>query len=51
MWPGYGAENEYLGCNVTTFPPARDVRQFLDCVRQSFDDMYQVLEATPNPEK
>jgi carnitine O-palmitoyltransferase 2 len=46
---GYSAENEYLGCNVTSFPPASVVRPFLECVQQSFDDMFQVLETTSEP--
>ncbi|XP_023932320.1 carnitine O-palmitoyltransferase 2, mitochondrial [Lingula anatina] len=40
---GYGVQDDSLGCNVTSYPPARDVQEFLRCVKQSFDDIYEVL--------
>ncbi|KAJ7382919.1 Carnitine O-palmitoyltransferase 2, mitochondrial [Desmophyllum pertusum] len=41
---GYGIQNDWLGCNVTSYPPDRDVRGFLECVRLSLEDIYCVLE-------
>lgn len=41
---GYGIQDDWLGCNVTSYPPDRDVRGFLECVRHSLEDIYCVLE-------
>lgn len=41
---GYGIQDDWLGCNVTSYPPNRDVRGFLECVRLSLEDIYSVLE-------
>ena len=41
---GYGIQDDWLGCNVTSYPPERDVRGFLECVRLSLEDIYSVLE-------
>ena len=41
---GYGIQDDWLGCNVTSYPPDTDVRGFLDCVRLSLEDIYSVLE-------
>ena len=41
---GYGMEDDWLGCNVTSYPPHSDVRGFLECVRSSLEDIYSVLE-------
>lgn len=44
---GYAAQDNFLGCNVTCYPPSRNIPEFLDCVRQSFDEMFEVLEGRP----
>lgn len=41
---GYGIQDDWLGCNVTSYPPNTDVRGFLECVRRSLEDIYSVLE-------
>ena len=41
---GYGIQDGWLGCNVTSYPPDTDVRGFLECVRLSLEDIYSVLE-------
>lgn len=41
---GYGIQDDWLGCNVTSYPPDTDVRDFLECVRLSLEDIYSVLE-------
>lgn len=41
---GYGIQDDWLGCNVTSYPPDTDVRGFLECVRLSLEDIYSVLE-------
>ena len=33
-----------LGLNVTSYHANTDVKGFLECVNDSFDDMYEVLE-------
>jgi len=41
---GYGIQDDWLGCNVTSYPPDTDVRGFLECVQLSLEDIYSVLE-------
>ena len=41
---GYGIQDDWLGCNVTSCPPDTDVRGFLECVKLSLEDIYSVLE-------
>lgn len=41
---GYSAEDDFLGCNVTAYPPARNISDFLTCIQQSFDEMFEVLD-------
>ncbi|XP_053325242.1 carnitine O-palmitoyltransferase 2, mitochondrial [Spea bombifrons] len=40
---GYGVHDDWIGCNVSAYP-ARDVKQFVQCVHQSLDDIFKVLE-------
>ncbi|KAM9324110.1 carnitine O-palmitoyltransferase 2, mitochondrial [Gastrophryne carolinensis] len=40
---GYGVHDEWMGCNVSAYP-ARDVRQFVQCVHQSLEDIFKLLE-------
>ncbi|XP_069837730.1 carnitine O-palmitoyltransferase 2, mitochondrial isoform X2 [Dendropsophus ebraccatus] len=40
---GYGVHDDWIGCNVSAYP-ARDVGQFVQCVHQSLDDIFKVLE-------
>ncbi|KAG8436884.1 hypothetical protein GDO86_007830 [Hymenochirus boettgeri] len=40
---GYGVHDEWIGCNVSAYP-ARDARQFVQCVHQSLEDIFKVLE-------
>lgn len=41
---GYLIQDDWLGCNVTSYPPDTDVRGFLECVKLSLEDIYSVLE-------
>nr|DBA17946.1 TPA: hypothetical protein GDO54_016249 [Pyxicephalus adspersus] len=43
---GYGVHDEWIGCNVSAYP-ARDVNQFVQCVHQSLEDIFKVLEEKP----
>ncbi|NP_001080201.1 carnitine O-palmitoyltransferase 2, mitochondrial isoform X1 [Xenopus laevis] len=43
---GYGVHDDWIGCNVSSYP-ARDVRQFVQCVHQSLDDIFSVLQDKP----
>ncbi|KAM4721091.1 carnitine O-palmitoyltransferase 2, mitochondrial [Rhinophrynus dorsalis] len=43
---GYGVHDEWIGCNVSAYP-ARDVKQFVQCVHQSLEDIFKVLEEKP----
>ncbi|XP_077439893.1 carnitine O-palmitoyltransferase 2, mitochondrial isoform X2 [Vanacampus margaritifer] len=40
---GYGVHDHWIGCNVSGYP-ARDVARFLQCVRQSLEDIFAVLD-------
>ncbi|XP_056388167.1 carnitine O-palmitoyltransferase 2, mitochondrial [Hyla sarda] len=40
---GYGVHEDWIGCNVSAYP-ARDVKQFVQCVHQSLEDIFKVLE-------
>lgn len=40
---GYGVHDAWIGCNVSAYP-ARDVKQFVQCVHQSLEDIFKVLE-------
>uniref|UniRef100_A0A8C5W636 Carnitine O-palmitoyltransferase 2, mitochondrial n=1 Tax=Leptobrachium leishanense TaxID=445787 RepID=A0A8C5W636_9ANUR len=40
---GYGMHDDWMGCNVSAYP-ARDVKQFVQCVHQSLEDIFKVLE-------
>ncbi|XP_066453679.1 carnitine O-palmitoyltransferase 2, mitochondrial [Eleutherodactylus coqui] len=39
---GYGVHDDWIGCNVTAYP-ARDVKQFVQCVHQSLEDIFKVV--------
>ncbi|XP_053549425.1 carnitine O-palmitoyltransferase 2, mitochondrial [Bombina bombina] len=43
---GYGVHDDWIGCNVSAYP-SRDVRQFVQCVHQSLEDIFKVLEEKP----
>lgn len=43
---GYGVHDDWIGCNVSSYP-ARDVHEFLRCVRKSLEDIFTVLEGKP----
>ncbi|CAN9500777.1 unnamed protein product [Ophioblennius macclurei] len=43
---GYGLHDDWIGCNVSSYP-ARNVREFLQCVDKSLQDIFQVLEGKP----
>ncbi|KAM5149093.1 carnitine O-palmitoyltransferase 2, mitochondrial [Mantella aurantiaca] len=43
---GYGVHDDWIGCNVSAYP-ARDVKQFVQCVHQSLEDIFKVLEEKP----
>lgn len=44
LFKGYGAEDGFLRCNVTAYPPARNISEFVKCIQQSFDEMFEVLD-------
>ena len=41
---GYSIFDDSLGCNVLSYGPPTDVRGFLECVRTSLEDIFEVLE-------
>ncbi|XP_071081825.1 carnitine O-palmitoyltransferase 2, mitochondrial-like [Haliotis cracherodii] len=41
---GYSIENNRIGFNITSYPPPRDVRDFIQCCSNSLDDIYDILE-------
>lgn len=41
---GYTINADSLGCNVLSYGLPTDVRGFLECVRSSLEDIYEVLE-------
>ncbi|XP_061187817.1 carnitine O-palmitoyltransferase 2, mitochondrial-like [Saccostrea echinata] len=41
---GYSIEDSRIGFNVTSYPPATNAPDFIECVTKSLDDMYEVLE-------
>ncbi|XP_018407983.1 PREDICTED: carnitine O-palmitoyltransferase 2, mitochondrial [Nanorana parkeri] len=43
---GYGVHDDWIGCNVSAYP-ARDVKQFVQCVHQSLEDIFKLLEENP----
>ncbi|XP_063057359.1 carnitine O-palmitoyltransferase 2, mitochondrial [Engraulis encrasicolus] len=43
---GYGVHDEWVGCNVSTYPD-RNVHEFLQCVHKSLEDIFAVLEGKP----
>uniref|UniRef100_A0A3Q4BHM0 Carnitine O-palmitoyltransferase 2, mitochondrial n=1 Tax=Mola mola TaxID=94237 RepID=A0A3Q4BHM0_MOLML len=43
---GYGVHDNWIGCNVSSYP-ARNVREFLQCVHKSLEDIFTVLEGKP----
>ncbi|XP_068095087.1 carnitine O-palmitoyltransferase 2, mitochondrial [Hyperolius riggenbachi] len=43
---GYGVHDDWIGCNVSAYPQ-RDVKQFVQCVHQSLEDIYKLLEEKP----
>lgn len=40
---GYGVHDDLVGCNVTSYP-SRDIKQFLQCVNKSLEDIFNILE-------
>nr|XP_061790273.1 carnitine O-palmitoyltransferase 2, mitochondrial-like [Nerophis lumbriciformis] len=40
---GYNVHDDWIGCNVSGYP-ARDVSEFLRCVRLSLEDIFAVLD-------
>ncbi|XP_069593990.1 carnitine O-palmitoyltransferase 2, mitochondrial [Ranitomeya imitator] len=40
---GYGVHDDWIGCNISAYP-TRDVKQFVQCVHQSLEDIFKVLE-------
>ncbi|XP_050413982.1 carnitine O-palmitoyltransferase 2, mitochondrial [Patella vulgata] len=41
---GYSVEDNRLGFNVTSFPPARDVHGFIESCQVALDDIYSILQ-------
>jgi carnitine O-palmitoyltransferase 2 len=41
---GYSIFDDSLGCNVLSYGLPTDLRGFLECVRVSLEDIYEVLE-------
>ena len=44
MLVGYAVEDERIGFNVTNFPPETNVHEFVDCLKESLDDLNAVFE-------
>ncbi|XP_043941382.1 carnitine O-palmitoyltransferase 2, mitochondrial isoform X1 [Protopterus annectens] len=42
----YGVHDHWMGCNVSGYP-VRNVKEFLDCIHQSLDQIFDVLEGKP----
>ncbi|OWF48755.1 carnitine O-palmitoyltransferase 2, mitochondrial-like [Mizuhopecten yessoensis] len=40
---GYSIESNRIGFNVTSYPPATNVREFIDCLRASLDDLFDIM--------
>lgn len=40
----YGIQDDWLGYNVTSYPPNTDVCGYLECLRRSLEDIYSILE-------
>lgn len=40
---GYGVHDDWIGSNVSSYP-ARNVREFLQCVHKSLEDIFGVLD-------
>ncbi|XP_060576192.1 carnitine O-palmitoyltransferase 2, mitochondrial-like isoform X2 [Ruditapes philippinarum] len=41
---GYSVEDERIGFNVTNYPPETNVHEFIDCLKESLDDLNAVFE-------
>ncbi|KAL3852858.1 hypothetical protein ACJMK2_016467 [Sinanodonta woodiana] len=41
---GYSVEDSRIGFNVTNYPPATDVHGFINCLKQSLNDIYAVFD-------
>ncbi|XP_045164970.2 carnitine O-palmitoyltransferase 2, mitochondrial-like isoform X2 [Mercenaria mercenaria] len=41
---GYAVENERIGFNVTNYPPETNVHEFIECLKESLDDINAVFE-------
>lgn len=45
---GYAIESNRIGFNVTSYPPATNVREFIDCLQISLNDLFDVMnKASP----
>ncbi|CAC5425186.1 CPT2 [Mytilus coruscus] len=40
---GYSIEDNRIGYNVTSYPPATNVRDFIQCLNDSLDDIYEIF--------
>lgn len=43
---GYGVHDDWIGCNVSSYP-ARNVKEFLQCVHKSLEDIFTVIDGKP----
>ncbi|XP_006011714.1 carnitine O-palmitoyltransferase 2, mitochondrial [Latimeria chalumnae] len=43
---GYGAHDHWMGCNVSSYL-SRNVKEFVNCVHKSLEDIFDVLDGKP----
>ncbi|XP_058056440.1 carnitine O-palmitoyltransferase 2, mitochondrial-like [Anopheles bellator] len=48
---GYNIQDGYLGSVVSSYKPHRNGREFVDCLRDAYEDIAKVLKATGPPSK
>ncbi|XP_052865340.1 carnitine O-palmitoyltransferase 2, mitochondrial [Anopheles cruzii] len=48
---GYNIQAGYLGSIVSSYKPHRNGREFVDCLREAYEDIAKVLKATGPPSK
>eukprot|EP00058_Branchiostoma_floridae_P012610 XP_002598098.1 hypothetical protein BRAFLDRAFT_85684 [Branchiostoma floridae] len=48
---GYGIRDRELGYNVTSYPASHNVRDFLQCVESSLEDLFKVLHEANKAER
>lgn len=44
LFLGYSIDDNRIGFNVTSYPPATNVGEFIQCLSDSLDDLHDILE-------